>query len=173
MKPVFDGDRFYSCESGRTAIGIEPCAVAHRRERFVQQRISLHDLCLRARSREDVDPCAAALKEIDATIVRGPEEGSWAPGYNSILFEIRTASAWKCPSFPERACFRPVRRSTPKMATAGRAKDQGSRGPAVAGNVDGWQTPNHTSRLTSPNGARHRCVAEEQGFELPIPLAQR
>ena len=40
---------------------------------------------LRARSREDVDRCAALLKEIDATIVRGPMEGSWAPGYYYVL----------------------------------------------------------------------------------------
>ena len=31
-----------------------------------------HHLCLRARSREDVDRCAALLKEMDATIVRSP-----------------------------------------------------------------------------------------------------
>jgi hypothetical protein len=50
-------------------------------ERFVQQHLGLHHLCLRVRSREDVDRCAALLKEMDATIVRGPMEGSWAPGY--------------------------------------------------------------------------------------------
>ena len=61
------------------------CALAG--ERFVQQRVGLHHLCLRARSREDVDRCAALLKEMDATIVRGPMEGSWAPGYYYVLFE--------------------------------------------------------------------------------------
>ena len=39
----------------RTAIGIEPCDPAHASERFMQQRVGLHHLCLRARSREDVD----------------------------------------------------------------------------------------------------------------------
>jgi catechol 2,3-dioxygenase-like lactoylglutathione lyase family enzyme len=87
MTPVFDGDRFFYCVGGRTAIGIEPCAVEHQNERFVQQRVGLHHLCLRARSREDVDRCAEAVKEISGTIVRGPEEGSWAPGYYSVLFE--------------------------------------------------------------------------------------
>ena len=87
MKPVFDGDRFFYCVGGRTAIGIEPCAAEHQGGRFVQQRIGLHHLCLRARSREDVDRCAAALKDMGATIIRGPEEGSWAPGYYSVLFE--------------------------------------------------------------------------------------
>ena len=43
--------------------------------------------CLRARSREDVDKCAALLGEVGATIVRGPAEDAWAPGYYSVLFE--------------------------------------------------------------------------------------
>jgi catechol 2,3-dioxygenase-like lactoylglutathione lyase family enzyme len=87
MRPVFDGPRFFYCVGGRTAIGIEPCDPTLQRERFMQHRVGLHHLCLRARSREDVDRCAAALKEMDAVIVRGPEEGTWAPGYYSILFE--------------------------------------------------------------------------------------
>jgi len=53
----------------------------------VQQRVGLHHLCLRARSREDVDRVAVLLKEINATTVRGPLEGSWAPGYYYVLFE--------------------------------------------------------------------------------------
>ena len=56
-------------------------------ERFVHQRVGLHHLCLRARSREDVDKCAALLSEMGATIVRGPAEDTWAPGYYSVLFE--------------------------------------------------------------------------------------
>ena len=87
MKPVFDGDKLFYCVGARTAIGIEPCDPALAGERFVQQRVGLHHLCLRARSREDVDRCAALLKEMDATIVRGPMEGSWAPGYYYVLFE--------------------------------------------------------------------------------------
>ena len=87
MKPVFDGEKFFYCVGARTAIGIEPCDPAFAAERFVQQRVGLHHLCLRARSREDVDRCAALLKEMQATIVRGPLEGSWAPGYYCVLFE--------------------------------------------------------------------------------------
>jgi len=67
--------------------GFEPCALEHRHERFVQARVGLHHLCLRARSREDVDACAATLKDMGATIVRGPLEGTWAPGYYYVLFE--------------------------------------------------------------------------------------
>ena len=87
MKPVFDGDKLFYCVGARTAIGIEPCDPALAGERFVQQRVGLHHLCLRARSREDVDRCAALLKEMNATIVRGPMEGTWAPGYYYVLFE--------------------------------------------------------------------------------------
>jgi catechol 2,3-dioxygenase-like lactoylglutathione lyase family enzyme len=87
MKPVFDGEKFFYCVGARTGIGIQPCDPALAGERFVQQRVGLHHLCLRARSREDVDRCAAVLKEMDATIVRGPMEGTWAPGYYYVLFE--------------------------------------------------------------------------------------
>ncbi len=87
MQVVFDGDRFFYCVGGRTAIGIEPCDPAHAAERFVQQRVGLHHLCLRARSRADVDRCAEVLRDMKATIVRGPEEGTWAPGYYYVLFE--------------------------------------------------------------------------------------
>jgi catechol 2,3-dioxygenase-like lactoylglutathione lyase family enzyme len=80
MKPVFDGDHLFYCVGGRTAIGIQPCDPALGGEHFVQQRVGLHHLCLRARSRKDVDRCASMLREMNATIVRGPEDGSWAPG---------------------------------------------------------------------------------------------
>lgn len=87
MNPVHDGENFFYCVGARTAIGIEPCDPAFAGERFVQQRVGLHHLCLRARSRDDVDQCAAVLKEMNAKIVRGPLEGSWAPGYYYVLFE--------------------------------------------------------------------------------------
>src|SRR4051812_8591261 len=87
MKPVFDGPKFTYFVGARTAIGIEPCDPTYQGERFVQRRVGLHHLCLRARSREDVDRCAALLRELGATIVRAPEQGTWAPGYYSVLFE--------------------------------------------------------------------------------------
>jgi catechol 2,3-dioxygenase-like lactoylglutathione lyase family enzyme len=87
MKPVFDGDRLFYCVGGRTAIGIQPCDPEYDGERFVQRRVGLHHLCLRARSREDVDRLAVVLRQMGAAILRGPEEGSWAPGYYSVLFE--------------------------------------------------------------------------------------
>ena len=56
-------------------------------DRFSQQRSGLHHLSFRARSREEVDSCYAMLKEIGAKIIHPPEEGIWAPGYYSVLFE--------------------------------------------------------------------------------------
>jgi catechol 2,3-dioxygenase-like lactoylglutathione lyase family enzyme len=87
MAVVCDTDKFFYCVGGRTAIGIEPCAPAYGGERFVQARVGLHHVCLRARTRGDVDGCAALLREMGATIVRGPLEGSWVPGYYYVLFE--------------------------------------------------------------------------------------
>jgi catechol 2,3-dioxygenase-like lactoylglutathione lyase family enzyme len=87
MKPVFDNDKLFYCVGGRTAIGIEPGDPASASERFDQRRVGLHHFCLRARSRADVDRCASLLREMAATIIRGPEEGNWAPGYYSVLFE--------------------------------------------------------------------------------------
>ena len=87
MRPVFDGPELFYCVGGRTAIGIQPCDPGHAGERFVQRRVGLHHLCLRARAPEEVDRLAALLREMGATIIRGPEEGGWAPGYYSVLFE--------------------------------------------------------------------------------------
>ena len=87
LTPVLDGEGFYYCVGGRTAFGIRPCDEAHAGERFVQERVGLHHVCFRARSREDVDRLHDFLREIGATVVHPPEEGQWAPGYYSVLFE--------------------------------------------------------------------------------------
>jgi catechol 2,3-dioxygenase-like lactoylglutathione lyase family enzyme len=87
MRPVFQSDDFLYCVGGRTACGIQAADAAHRGERFVQTRSGLHHVCFRARERADVDTVHRFLLEIGATIVHGPEEGPWAPGYYSVLFE--------------------------------------------------------------------------------------
>jgi catechol 2,3-dioxygenase-like lactoylglutathione lyase family enzyme len=76
MKPVYDSDKFFYCVGARTAIGIRPCDPTLAGERFVQQRVGLHHLCLRARSQEDVDRCAALLREMGEKIVRGAHVGT-------------------------------------------------------------------------------------------------
>ena len=87
MQRVFDGDDFCYHVGGRTAIGIQRCGEEHQDERFVQTRVGLHHICLRARSREDVDLAGAKAAELGATMVRGPLDGPWAPGYYYVLFE--------------------------------------------------------------------------------------
>jgi catechol 2,3-dioxygenase-like lactoylglutathione lyase family enzyme len=87
LKPVLDGEGFYYCVGGRTAFGVRGCGPEYADERFAQERVGLHHICFRARAREDVDSFHEFLLEIGATIVHGPEEGSWAPGYYSVLFE--------------------------------------------------------------------------------------
>ena len=47
----------------------------------------MHHLCLRARSRHDVDAAANKLREMGACIDRGPLEGDFAPGYYYLVFE--------------------------------------------------------------------------------------
>ena len=84
MTPVCDTDKLFYCVGGRTAIGIQP---ADAGERFVQGRVGLHHLCLRARSRADVDEIHQTALALGAKIVRAPQEGAWAPGYYSVLFE--------------------------------------------------------------------------------------
>jgi catechol 2,3-dioxygenase-like lactoylglutathione lyase family enzyme len=87
MENVFDGDNLCYFVGARTAIGIQPCAPEHAGERFVQARVGLHHIFLRARSREDVDNVDALLREMQADIVVGASEGHWAPGYYYVLFE--------------------------------------------------------------------------------------
>ena len=87
MKPVMKSANFLYCVGGRTAVGVTEADPEHRGERFVQRRVGLHHVCFRARERADVDTVHEFLKSIGATIVHPPEDGPWAPGYYSVLFE--------------------------------------------------------------------------------------
>jgi catechol 2,3-dioxygenase-like lactoylglutathione lyase family enzyme len=87
MTPVIYEDSWLYCVGGRTAIGIMEADEQHRGERFVQTRVGLHHICIRAREREEVDKLYEILLELNAHIVHPPEEGPWAPGYYSLLFE--------------------------------------------------------------------------------------
>lgn len=87
LKPVIDGDGMLYCVGGRTAVGIVRAEEAYASERFRQFRVGLHHLCFRARAREDVDAVHTYLLESEATVVHPPEDGEWAPGYYSVLFE--------------------------------------------------------------------------------------
>ena len=87
MTPVCDTDKLFYCVGARTAIGIQPAGPAHDGDRFAQGRVGLHHLCLRARSREDVNRLHDLLRQFGATVIQAPQEGTWAPGYYSVLFE--------------------------------------------------------------------------------------
>ncbi len=87
MTKVYDGNSFLYHVGGRTALGIQPCAEEFAGERFHQNRVGLHHVCFRARSREDVDTAAEFLRDMGGFIDRGPMEGDWAPGYYYFVFE--------------------------------------------------------------------------------------
>ncbi len=87
MTQTFDGEEMNYYVGGRTAIGISRCAPEFEQQRFRQTGVGLHHLCLRARSRADVDAVYRELLELEATIVHPPQVEPWAPGYYSVLFE--------------------------------------------------------------------------------------
>ena len=87
MTKVYDGNNFVYHVGARTALGIQRCAEEHAGEKFVQNRVGLHHMCFRARSREDVDKAAEKVREIGGHIDRGPLEGDFAPGYYYFVFE--------------------------------------------------------------------------------------
>jgi catechol 2,3-dioxygenase-like lactoylglutathione lyase family enzyme len=87
MTPVMEFDGFYYCVGGRTAVAISHADEEHRGEKFVQRRVGLHHVCFRARERADVDAVHAMVLELGAKVVHPPEDGPYAPGYYSVLFE--------------------------------------------------------------------------------------
>ena len=87
MTKVYDGNNFIYHVGGRTALGIQRSGEQFEGERFEQNRVGLHHLCFRARSREDVGKVGELLREMNAMIDRGPIEGDFAPGYYYIVFE--------------------------------------------------------------------------------------
>ena len=87
MKRMFKGEEFLYYLGKRTGLGISKCDERYRQEQFIQRRVGLHHLCFKARERSDVDSLYAFLQELGAKIVHPPEEGPWAPGYYSVLFE--------------------------------------------------------------------------------------
>jgi len=87
MKLIYDTDEVIYGVGSRTGIVVKGAAAEFQEQLFEQNRIGLHHYCFRARSREDIDGLHRFLQSIDATIVHAPEEGSWAKGYYSVLFE--------------------------------------------------------------------------------------
>ena len=87
LSEVFTGKEMLYFVGGRTALGINRVSRELENQRFNQQNIGLHHLCWRARSKKDVDILYNHLLANKAKIIHPPEEGAWAPGYYSVLFE--------------------------------------------------------------------------------------
>ena len=88
MKTLINAGEIVYCIGGRTGILVRADPDAKDRGAFDQRRAGLHHLCFRARSREDVDAVHAfVVDELGAKIVHPPEDGGFAPGYYSVLFE--------------------------------------------------------------------------------------
>jgi catechol 2,3-dioxygenase-like lactoylglutathione lyase family enzyme len=88
MQTLIKADDIVYCIGSRTGILVRGVMPGRDRSRFDQERAGLHHFCFRARSREDVDAIHRFLvDELQARIVRPPEEGGFAPGYYSLLFE--------------------------------------------------------------------------------------
>ena len=87
LKTIFENQELFYAVGGRTGIAITRAGPEYSQERFVQKRIGLHHFCVRMRKREDINELHQFLLTIHAKIVHPPEEGPWAPGYYSILFE--------------------------------------------------------------------------------------
>ena len=88
MKTLIRGEEIVYCIGSRTGILVRGAPKENRDIPFDQNRAGLHHLCFRARAREDVDTIFRFVdEELGARIVHGPEEGGFAPGYYSILFE--------------------------------------------------------------------------------------
>ena len=87
LSEIVNTETFLYYVGARTAVGLRPAAPSVAQHRFDQERCGLHHLCFRARSREDVDSAFAAITRLGATVVHPPEDGPWAPGYYSVLFE--------------------------------------------------------------------------------------
>jgi len=87
MMVLIDDPTYLYGIGSRTGIAIAPASPERAGEDFDQRRVGLHHVCLRARSREDVDRFHAFAQRLGATIVHPPQEDGFAPGYYSVLVE--------------------------------------------------------------------------------------
>jgi catechol 2,3-dioxygenase-like lactoylglutathione lyase family enzyme len=88
MHTLIKGDGVVYCIGSRTGILVRARLKDGDGGRFDQERAGLHHFCFRARAREDVDAIHRFLvDELQAHVVHPPEEGGFAPGYYSVLFE--------------------------------------------------------------------------------------
>jgi len=84
---LIQSSEFFYCIGARTGVAIGPVDPRHAGDSFDQRRVGVHHVCFRARQREDIDELHDFVRELGATIVHGPREDAFAPGYYSVLFE--------------------------------------------------------------------------------------
>ncbi len=91
MTVQYDGPGTFYAIGARTGIALTPAGPDFLDEPFNQRRPGLHHLCFRARSRSDVDALYRIfqdrLEALGGRLVHAPEDGPWASGYYSLLFE--------------------------------------------------------------------------------------
>jgi catechol 2,3-dioxygenase-like lactoylglutathione lyase family enzyme len=88
MKTLIKGEGIVYCIGSRTGILVRGAPPTKRGKRFDQETAGLHHFCFRARSRDQVDAIHRfVVDELGARVVHPPEEGGFAPGYYSVLFE--------------------------------------------------------------------------------------
>ena len=84
MTVLVDTEVHFYAIGGRTGLGVRQ---GNRDVAYDQYNAGLHHVCFRARSRDDVDACGELVQQLGGTLVHGPQEDEWAPGYYSVLFE--------------------------------------------------------------------------------------
>jgi catechol 2,3-dioxygenase-like lactoylglutathione lyase family enzyme len=87
MTIQYDNETTFYCIGGRTGVLIRPADPALSQAGFNQWRVGLHHFCFRLRSQSDIEALGSALIARGIVPIRKPEEGPWAPGYYSVLFE--------------------------------------------------------------------------------------
>jgi catechol 2,3-dioxygenase-like lactoylglutathione lyase family enzyme len=98
---------------GKTAVGLMQSDPAYQGQAFLQTRVGLHHFCFRAYAREDVDRLHEFLKKKKAKIIRPAEEGSWAPGYYSVLFEDPDGIRLEMSFVPDKGVLAPGQKFNP------------------------------------------------------------
>lgn len=110
MRPVVKSATGLYMIGGRTAVIITRSPEENRDVPFDQRRIGLHHLCFRARSRDDVDALHAFLVAEGVKVVHAPEDGPWAPGYYSVLFEDPEGIRLELNFVPDKGLFADLER---------------------------------------------------------------
>ena len=76
MECLIDTDVLYYCVGSRTGIAIRAASSKHAGTPFDQYRAGMHHLCLRARSRADVDRVASFVTGSTALVIGATSKSS-------------------------------------------------------------------------------------------------